>query len=126
MQKKYFGFVILLICVLFFRCSRHKVICNIPADYPEARRQQIIELFDKGKELYKINCSQCHGIFTKGKDKVPNFTNVQMDNYSASFLRRDPKNHAVVAQMSQQQMNEVLTFLRFKKINKQDSTHVAK
>jgi mono/diheme cytochrome c family protein len=126
MQNRYFVFT-LLVCILFFQCSRfNKITCNIPADYPEARRQQIIGLFDKGKVLYKINCSQCHGIFTKGEDKVPNFTTTQIDNYSASFLRRDPKNHAIVAQMSQEQMGEILTFLRYKKINITDSTHVVK
>jgi mono/diheme cytochrome c family protein len=126
MKNRYFVFI-LSVCILFFQCtSFNKVTYNIPADYPEARRQQIIELFNKGKVLYKINCSQCHGIFTKGQDKVPNFTNTQIDNYSASFLRRDPKNHAVAVQMSPEQMNEILVFLRFKKINKQDSTSVIK
>jgi mono/diheme cytochrome c family protein len=118
--------LIFLAAILSFQCAtRNKVTYNIPADYPEARRKQIIELFYKGEELYKTNCSDCHGIFTKGRDKIPNFTSHQLDNYSAKFLRRDPKNHAVAKQMSPEQLNEVLLFLRFKKTKYSDSTIVA-
>jgi len=117
----------LFISLFFLECAtRYKVTYNIPASYPEAKRKELITLLDKGKELYKINCSDCHGIFTKGKDKVPNFTNAQIDNYSARFMRRDPKNHAVFAQMSPEQLNEVLTFLRYKNPKNKDSVVVLK
>ena len=106
-----------LIFLLFAQCTRYKVTYSIPPDYPEARRKQIIEIFEKGEKLYKINCSECHGIFTKGKDKVPDFSVVQIDNYSARFLGGDPKNHGVAKKMSAEQMNQVLTFLRYKKKN---------
>jgi mono/diheme cytochrome c family protein len=112
-----------LVCALFFQCAtRDKVTYDIPADYPEARRKEIIELFNKGKVLYKENCSECHGIFTKGKDNVPDFTNQQLDNYSARYIKGDLKNHAVARQMSPEQLNNVLLFLRYKKTNKTDST----
>ncbi len=110
---------ILFTVVLFAQCASHpKVTYSIPANYPEARRQQIITAFEKGKELYKANCSECHGIFTKGKDKVPDFSTVQIDNYSARFMGGDPKNHAVARKMSAEQLNQVLTFLRYKSKNK--------
>jgi len=117
MKYKYL-FLIILLSILFPQCAKHnKVTCNIPPNFPEERKAQLIDIFNKGKKLYKANCSECHGIFTQGKDQVPNFTNTQLDNYSARFLRRDPKNHAVVMQMSPEQMNEILTFLKFKKID---------
>jgi len=104
----------LLLCTLFFECAtRHKITYNIPANYPEAKRGQLLTSLDKGKELYKTNCSECHGIFTQGKDKIPNFTNTQVDNYSMMFLRRDPKNHAVSRKMSPEQLNEVFSFLKY-------------
>ncbi len=111
-------FVLLATCSLlaFGQCNPgKKVTYNIPADYPPARRDQVIAIFEKGKLLYKENCSDCHGIFTKGKDKVPNFSNTQFDNYSARFMAGDPKNHAVVRKMSTEQLNQVLTFMRYKR-----------
>ena len=113
---------IILCGIVLLQCNAgRKVTYNIPEDYPEARKQQVIAIFEKGKILYKDNCSECHGIFTKGKDKVPNFSNTQFDNYSARFMRGDPKNHAVARKMSGEQLNQVLTFMKYKR-PLQDST----
>jgi mono/diheme cytochrome c family protein len=110
-------------CIMLLQCATsQKITYNIPANYPEARRKQITELCDKGKELYKINCSDCHGVFTKGKDKVPNFTTHQLDNYSSRFIMRDPQNHAIAMQMSPDQLNNILLFLRFKNVSNPDTT----
>jgi len=78
-------------------------------------QREAIALFQKGKVLYKEHCSSCHGIFTRGKDNIPNFTKVQLDNYSARFLKGDPQAHAVARKMSVDQLNEVVVFLRFRK-----------
>ena len=115
MKYKYIA-LILLFPLLFAHCaSRHKVAYNIPPDYPENKRKEFIALLDKGQQLYRANCSECHGIFTSGKDGIPNFSKVQIDNYSARFINRDPRNHAVLKKMSPDQLNQVLAFLRFKK-----------
>jgi mono/diheme cytochrome c family protein len=122
-MKYHFALLTVLVCVIFLQCAtRNKVTYDIPANYPEARRKEIIELFNKGKVLYKANCSECHGIFTKGKDNVPDFTNQQLDNYSSRYIKGDLKNHAVARQMSPEQLNNVLLFLRYKKTKKTDST----
>jgi mono/diheme cytochrome c family protein len=110
-------------CILLTQCAtRNKVTYNIPDNCPEERRKELIALFKKGEVLYKANCSDCHGIFTKGKDNIPNFTNQQLDNYSTRFIRGDVKNHAVVRNMSPEQLNNVLLFLRYKKTKQADTT----
>ena len=121
MNDKYF-LIAIFSCLLFFQiaCSK-KIKYNIPPNYPEGKRNELRAILDKGKILYKTNCSDCHGIFTKGKDNIPNFTNTQIDNYSARFLRRDPKNHAVLRNMSPEQMEDVLLFLRYKRPKNSDS-----
>ncbi len=121
---KYRGaLLIILACILFFQCAtRSKVTYDIPPNYPEERKKEIIALFNKGKELYKANCSECHGIFTKGKDNMPDFTTTQLDNYSTRYIKGDLKNHAVARQMSPEQLNNVLLFLRYKKTKKADTT----
>ncbi len=124
MKNRIFLFT-LFCCLVFCQCAhRYKVTYNIPDNYPEAKRDELMATLEKGKILFKTNCSECHGIFTKGKADVTNFTNAQLDNYNSRFLRRDPKNHGVINKMSQEQMNEVLLFLKFKKPRNPDSVKV--
>lgn len=111
-----------LTSMLFLQCARNKVTYQLPANFPEERKKEILPLFYKGEELFKNNCAQCHGIFTKGKATVPNFTTTQLDNYSARYIRGDLKNHAVARQMSPEQLNNVLLFLRYVKRKKTDSS----
>ena len=119
---KYKHTLLLLLACLFCQCAPHyKITYNIPPTLPEPQRNKLVKELDKGKVLYKDNCSQCHGIFTKGIDKIPNFTNQQFDNYSMKFLRRDPKNHAVINQMNMEQLNEVIAFLKYKTPKNPDS-----
>ena len=109
--------------ILFSECATHKnkITYNIPATLSKENREKLITILDRGKELYKANCSECHGIFTQGKDSIPNFTNQQIDNYSSRFMRKDPKNHAVVIKMTGDQLNSVLTFLKYKNPENADS-----
>lgn len=126
MRNLYLLFIIST-CILSMQCNpSHKITYNIPADYPELRRKQLIEQCEKGKELYKENCSECHGIFTKGKDKIPNFTKAQFDNYTLRYMKGDPKNHAVAKKMSPEQLTQVMTFLRYKNPGKPDTTSATK
>ena len=114
--KKYYLFVSALFTLFFLQCATaYKVTYNIPPEYTGDRREELLGILDRGKALYKANCSECHGIFTKGKDKIPNFTSVQLDNYSSKFIRKDPTNHAVAVNMEPGQLTEVLLFLRYKK-----------
>ena len=117
----------LLFSLLFYQCATTpKVTYNIPDNTSDFRRKVLIARLDKGKELFKQNCSECHGLFKKGKDNIPNFTNAQIDNYSARFMRRDPKNHAVMAKMSTEQLDETLSFLKYKRPQDPDSAATTK
>jgi len=124
-MKYHYALLTVVVCVMFLQCATpNKVTYDIPANYPEARRKEIIELFNKGEVLYKANCSECHGIFSKGRDSVPDFTTQQLDSYSSRYIKGDIKNHAVARQMSPEQLNNVLLFLRYKKTKKTDSASV--
>ena len=128
MNRRYFILLLLPIAaIIFMQCkSSKKVTYNIPTTLSDEQRKELLDKCKKGMELFKVNCSECHGIFSKGKDKTPNFTNEQIDNYSARFLRHDPKNHAVIKDMSPEQMNEVLMFLRFRKVEHPTTTTAQK
>jgi len=104
---------------LLMECApKKKVEYDIPAHYTEQARENAIAWFEKGKILYKVDCAGCHGIYKNGKDSVPNFTKTQIDNYNAMYIKGDPKNHSVAANLSPEQLSYILTFLRLRKIEK--------
>ena len=116
---------ILLSGVFFSQCgTRNKITYNIPDNYPKEKRKELVTSLNKGKVLYKDNCAECHGIFSDGKPNVANFTNTQLDNYSARFITRDRRNHMAAVKMSPEQLGQVISFLKYKRPKTQDSTAV--
>jgi mono/diheme cytochrome c family protein len=112
--------LVLVSSALLHKCSsQKKVEYDIPAHYTKLNKELLIEKAEKGKVLYKLHCSGCHGIFTKGKDSIPNFTQTQIDNYhTAALIGIDSRNHAVAKKMSSEQVDQVVTFLRLRKVDK--------
>jgi hypothetical protein len=117
MKSVYAISIIIITTVLVSRCTAHKKIeYNLPEPMSAQTRSIYMERLDKGKILYKLNCSSCHGIFTKGKDSIPNFTKDQIDNYRSAFkMARDKKNHAAAIKMSPEQLDYVIMFLSLRK-----------
>ncbi len=128
MNKSFFN--ILLCCLILCACGSQKKSQSalqeqketttpddivISPDIGPAVREIQIQWFEKGKALYKVHCGDCHGIFTKGKDGIPNFTQIQIDNYNANALA-NPEQHTAIRTMSTEQFNYVMTFLRLRKI----------
>jgi hypothetical protein len=126
-----YKYLIILFCtIILFSCESQKKTASasgeetkttipddivISPDIGPAVRDIQVQWFEKGKALYKIHCGDCHGIFTKGKDGVPNFTQTQIDNYNANALA-NPEQHTAIRTMSLEQFNYVMTFLRLRKI----------
>jgi mono/diheme cytochrome c family protein len=105
--------------ILLHQCtSEKKTVYAIPDHVTPRNRELLTAKAEKGKILYKLHCSGCHGIFAKGKDGVPNFSKTQIDNYhAAALLGIDPRNHAVARKMSAEQVDQVITFLSLRKMN---------
>jgi len=106
--------------VVLHQCVTQKSTAyDIPDHVTKENRELFIEKCEKGKILYKIHCAGCHGIYTKGKDSIPNFTKIQIDSYhAAALIGIDPNNHAAAKKMSSEQVDQVITFLRLRKIEK--------
>lgn len=116
--------LLMLPVVLFFQCASRKKghkekkeeekkeQYTIPDNIPVEMRPGFIANLERGKALYKENCSGCHGIFTQGKDSVPNFSQQQIDKYSSRYIMRDPSNHAVAFKMNPEDLNTVIMYLR--------------
>ena len=119
-MKIFYTILTLVTVVLLICCnSAKKVEYDIPSHVTKENRELLLEKCEKGKVLYKLHCSGCHGIFTKGKDGVPNFTSLQIDSYhTTALIGMDPRNHAVAKKMSNEQIDQVVTFLRLRKADK--------
>jgi|CXWJ01.1.fsa_nt_gi cytochrome c5 len=85
---------------------------------PETRQQLYIRL-ERGKDMYKKNCSVCHGIFTGGKEGMPNFSEQEIEEYKIKAAMKDSTNHAVAASLTQDNLAEIFMFLRYVKTNAQ-------
>ena len=112
--------VLLSSTAVFHQCGTQNKITEyeIPDHVTKENRELFIQKCEKGKVLYKIHCGGCHGIFTKGKDGIPNFTKTQIDSYhAAALIGIDPRNHAVAKKMSSDQIDQIITFLRLRKID---------
>ena len=90
---------------------------NIPSYLPAERKKELLANLEKGKELFKIHCSECHGIFKKGKDSIPNFTNKEIVDYTVAFKAFDKKNHAVAKKLLPEEMSMIVTFLQLRKVD---------
>ena len=105
--KRVTTFIVLLFAI--YCCS------PIKYHYPEGlSKEKLKELKGRtksGKKLYKSYCSNCHGIFTKGKDSISNFSQTQFDSYTKGFIRGDYKNHAFTSNLEDNQLEDILIFL---------------
>jgi len=116
-----------LLIIVLTNCSTHKKLTyNIPDNIEPGIRKNFLMVLERGKRLYEGNCAKCHGIFTKGREGVPNFSDQQIDNYTAWAIRLDTKNHAVAAHLNSDQLREVFTFLKAlkRKSDKKLPTHI--
>ena len=117
MIKRYFLPVIACLFMLA-RCAttQQTFEYNINPNLTGQPRQDLLDQLDQGRVLYKLNCSKCHGIFTKGKNKIPNFTKIQVELYRARFAARDSINHAFAQKMTPEDVNATLYFLLLRKM----------
>ena len=117
-MKRDYYYIFFFCMLLPFCVNQRKTTYVIPEHFAPEVKELYLQRADRGRTLYKAYCSDCHGIFTKGKDGVPDFTTTQIDNYHVTaLLGIDPKNHAVARKLSQGQIDDIIIFLRFRKSN---------
>lgn len=103
-----------LLSALLFQCTPSKKLTyNIPAKMHGENKVILLADMDKGSKLFKTNCGSCHGIFTKGKKNIPNFTDQQIESYKMLYKLRDPKNHAFAKKLIPEEMEQIAVFLKF-------------
>ena len=105
----------LVLVVMLVQCAvDRKTTYDIPEYLPTERKTELMANLEKGRILFKTNCSGCHGIFTKGKDSIPNFTEKEIVNYMTAYQTNDKKNHAVMKQLLPEELSMIMTFLKLR------------
>jgi cytochrome c553 len=120
-MKKWSILIVVIVSVMLTQCVTQRVTQRepayvVPEEITGKTRENLVAMLEYGQKLYKIKCAKCHGIFTKGKDSIPNFSKTQLENYAAQALVDDPKNHAVIQKMTTEDLDMVLQFLNFRKM----------
>jgi cytochrome c553 len=88
---------------------------SIPEQYYTGKvRENLDKMLMQGQLLFKEHCSKCHGIFTKGKDSIPNFSKTQIENYESKILYDDQDNHGVLQKITAEELDRILDFLKFR------------
>ncbi len=88
-----------------------RLMLPVPASFSSVDSAILIANWRLGIKFYKANCSKCHGIFGNGKDSIPNFSKEQVDDYKTAALALDKSNHAVMANMTIDELDAVFLFI---------------
>ena len=119
-MKKGKALIFIVAAVILTGCLLHKKTqYNYPEGIPGEEKVKLHAFLEKGRKLYEMNCAKCHD--STGKS-TPDFSVQQIDNYTAATLKRDPKIHAVAANMDPEQLFAVFSYLRLRK----KSNHASK
>ena len=116
-MKQRYTVIIIFLAIAVLQCSvEKKTQYNIPQYLPEEKKAELLVNLEKGKQLYIAYCSNCQGIFKKGKDSIPNFTSKEIQNYAVAYKANSQQNHAVTKKLLPEEMSMILTFLQLRKI----------
>ncbi len=77
-------------------------------------KENLTKRLMEGQKLFKAYCSGCHGIFTKGKDSIPNFSKTEIESYEAKLLYDDEANHGILKKITERDLDNILEFLKFR------------
>ncbi|GEM_PF-1195688 len=99
-----------------------------PDSFPADNKAELQTTYHRGYGLYKATCTGagCHGASDHGRDTIPFFNLLQLDNYEASAKKHDPENHAVTAKLSPDQLSDILSFLFLRTLSRQVVAQQAK
>jgi mono/diheme cytochrome c family protein len=107
--------VLFALCLLIVKCTHKKAMFTVPGTITGDSKVAMEERLHEGQALFKIYCSSCHGIFSKGKDSIPNFSQTEIEAYKASIILDDQKNHAVAQKIRPQDLEKIFDFLLYRK-----------
>lgn len=117
-MNKYSIVFCVALTLVVFACTAEKPLYTIPDNYTGLSRENMDKDLMRGQKLFKAHCSKCHGIFTKGKESVPNFSQTQIEAYESKLLYDDEANHGILQKITSEELDRILDFLKFRTVKK--------
>lgn len=117
-MRKHIVSLSMAISLVALSCTSEKPLYTVPEYYTGFTRDNMDKELMRGQKLFKTNCSGCHGIFTKGKESVPNFSKTQIEAYESRLLYDDEANHGIMQKITEEELDRILDFLKFRTIKK--------
>src|SRR5574343_1220667 len=110
--------VIILVLMGTTACVSNKLArVELPSMMSDSLKKVTQEQCNKGMALFIENCSPCHGGSDKRKS-IPDFSPEQLSNYEFRFANKKHEEQLSEAQLSQDELVQIITFLTYKRKNK--------
>lgn len=74
-----------------------------------------MEICNKGKVLYDINCAKCHNMVVKGKNIIPDFSQEKLTGYELRVANREHEGSMPDTKVTAEELVFISTFLTYKK-----------
>lgn len=103
----------LFIGMFVFQCHSNKVVYDLPDTISKDAKRNFTAYLDEGQALYKINCSNCHGIIGNGIDSIPNFTKLEIETYKAKLALKMKIHMVLQKNLAINKLNPFCIFLLF-------------
>jgi mono/diheme cytochrome c family protein len=113
MKRCIFLFSILFV---FFACSYEKKLgIDMPQDFSEERKKQVLQQFAEGKKAYLTHCAKCHNKIVEGKEVIPDIPFEQADTYKVRFANNKHKAALKEDAVTEQELDMIVIFFTYKK-----------
>ncbi len=99
----------------FMQCSTTKDAYNVPPELSPEDKIELVQIATRGKKLYGIHCSSCHGKNYKSMDHGDQFTEAQIKAYEV-FMRIRNETHEFTQRMNSQDLDAIIIYLKYRKV----------
>ncbi|MDI1234095.1 MAG: hypothetical protein PSX81_07430 [bacterium] len=120
--KLYTYTILILFLSIVVACKVKKVtppIQPMPFAYPDdikaEEKEAFVKNYTKGQILYQITCAKCHNKTEGDQSIIPNFSLPQLMDYEIRIQYPSHEDPMRVTNLSEEELQQVISFLRYKK-----------
>ena len=114
MKKNIKIYAVIIGTHLMMQCTSTRELYNVPDEFSDEDKIELVLIANKGKKLYGVHCSKCHGKIYKSMDQGPVFTQEQIKAYEVSMRIRN-ETHEFTQKMNMQDLDAILIYLKYRK-----------
>lgn len=109
-------FFIITSTVLAAACSYQKRLgIDMPQDFSDARKKQVLQQFADGKKAYLSHCAACHNKTVNGREVIPDISFEQADTYRVRFTNDKHKDELKTETVTEKELDNIVIFFKYKK-----------